>query len=293
MNPPVWTIRKLLQWSSPWLAERGVDSPRLDAELLLADTLELERIGLFLDPDRPLTRDELDGFKNRLKRRALREPVAYIIGRKDFWKDSFVVDPHVLIPRPETETLLECVLNHYTDRNVAWRFLEIGCGSGALLISLMREFPFATGMGLDISREAIAISALNARKTKTASRIDWLESDLLHALKQPWQCHAMVANLPYIAQGDIPSLQPEVALYEPRLALDGGVDGLQIIRQLIPSAAQFLAPGGLLALEIDSRQRQEVVRLLESNGFGSVSSLDDCHHVPRVVFGIFADGRQD
>ncbi|MBF0110872.1 MAG: peptide chain release factor N(5)-glutamine methyltransferase [Magnetococcales bacterium] len=292
MNPPIWTIRALLQWSSPWLARRGIDTPRLDAELLLADTLGLERIGLFLDPDRPLTLDELDAFKSRLKRRTDREPVAYIIGRKEFWKDSFVVDRHVLIPRPETETLLECVLLHFKDRTGPWRFLETGCGSGALLLSLLREFPQARGIGLDISPEALDISQRNALAMGMDRRVQWHRSDLLSALDgTTLSFEAIVANLPYVPRGEISMLQPEIVHFEPHLALDGGDDGLDLVRRFIFPAVSFLAPGGLLALEIDPRQRHEVVSLFEKQNLSGISVLPDCHRVARIVFGFSPDHR--
>lgn len=282
---PVWTIRKLLQWSGPWLAKRGADTPRLDAELLLADALHLQRIGLFLDPDRPLSVEELGAYKSRLKRRAAREPVAYIVGHKDFWKNTFVVDRHVLIPRPETETLLEIVLKKYGERSNTWHFLDIGCGSGVVMISLLLEFPNATGVGVDVSDEALRVSSLNAERLRVAERVRWLHSDLLVGLESSERFDVIVSNPPYIPQSEVLGLQPEIFSYEPHLALDGGVDGLAVIRCLIPEAVGFLQPGGLLALEIDSRQRDQVLGLLHDCGLHRVGSLDDGHHVPRVVYG--------
>ncbi|MEO5330269.1 MAG: peptide chain release factor N(5)-glutamine methyltransferase [Magnetococcus sp. THC-1_WYH] len=286
MNTPVWTVRKLLQWSSSWLAKRGVASPRLDAEILLADTLQIQRIGLFLDPDRPLTQDELSAFKVYLKRREAREPVAYIVGKKDFWKDTFVVNRHVLIPRPETETLLESVLGRYGQRDEPLRFLEVGCGSGALLISLLKEYPQAEGVGLDISREALGVCVHNAQRLAVDQRVQWIESDLLAALSEPHVFDAIVSNPPYIAQDELSGLQPEIWLHEPHLALDGGVDGLELIRRMIPSSRNVLKPGGGLALEIDSRQENAVIALFHEAGYVAVETLKDCHRVPRVVLGL-------
>lgn len=275
-----------MQWGGPWLAQRGVDSPRLDAELLLADALSLERIGLFLDPDRPLSQSELGAYKLRMKRREAREPVAYIVGRKDFWKDTFVVNRHVLIPRPETETVLEGLLGHCSDRGAAWDFLEVGCGSGALLLSLLREFPNATGVGLDLSREAIDTSKLNGQRLGVHHRVQWVWSDLFAGLSGVHLFDAIVANPPYIVGSQLPDLAPEIFYHEPRLALDGGVDGLDVIRRLVPAAFPFLKSGGMLAVEIDSRQQGDVVALFETSGFKAVRTLEDCHHLPRVVFGV-------
>ncbi|MBF8271457.1 MAG: Release factor glutamine methyltransferase [Magnetococcales bacterium] len=262
-----------------------MDTPRLDAELLLADTLRLQRIGLFLDPDRPLTGDELKAFKERLKRREAREPVAYIVGQKDFWKHSFVVNCHVLIPRPETETLLECVLKHLADRRAEWHFLEVGCGSGALLISLLKEFPQATGIGLDISQQAIDISGINGQRIEVQHQVRWIQSDLLEQLPGHQSFDAIVSNPPYIARSRLPGLQPEIFLHEPHLALDGGKDGLDVLRRLVPSAFGVLKPGGLLAVEMDSCQKQEVETYFHAAGYEAVETLHDCHRVPRVVLG--------
>ncbi|MBF0414157.1 MAG: peptide chain release factor N(5)-glutamine methyltransferase [Magnetococcales bacterium] len=270
------------------MAERGADTPRLDAELLLANALNLQRIGLFLDPDRPLNVEELGAYKSRLKRRAAREPVAYIIGQKDFWKNTFAVDRRVLIPRPETETLLEIVLKHYAERSGNWHFLDIGCGSGALVISLLLEFPNATGVGLDVSDEALMVSSLNGQRLQVDERVRWLSSDLMGVLDGAERFDVIVTNPPYVPHAEILGLQPEIFRYEPHVALDGGVDGLSVIRRLIPKAVGFLHPGGLLALEIDSRQKDAVVGLLQGCGLHRVGSLEDGHHVPRVVYGFAA-----
>ncbi|MBF0423036.1 MAG: peptide chain release factor N(5)-glutamine methyltransferase [Magnetococcales bacterium] len=288
MGGSVWTIRSLLQWSAPWLARRGADTPRLDAELLLADVLHLQRIGLFLDPDRPLTPSELADFKSRLRRREAREPVAYIVGKKDFWKDTFVVNRSVLIPRPETETLLEIVLRAFPERNGAWSLLDVGCGSGAVLISLLREFPNAVGTGLDLSTAALQVSRQNGQRLglDVGRQVRWLQSDLMANLAQDARFDAILANPPYIPSREMSALQPEIVRYEPHLALDGGADGLDVIRRLVDSSSHFLNPRGLLAIEVDSRQAGTVAGWLTNLGFTGVGTQTDCYHHPRVVFGL-------
>ena len=281
-----WTIRRLLQWSASWLTERGCGSARLDAELLLAEVLELDRITLYMDPDRPLTQTELAAFKVVLKRRARREPVAYILGHRDFWKHTFVVASGVLIPRPESEGLLEAIIERYPQRDVSLNILEIGVGSGAVLCSLLEEYPKALGVGTDISNVALAITRQNGEEIAVSERLRLLPGDLVTPLAMDDCFDVILSNPPYIKHAELATLAPEVAEWEPREALDGGEDGLAILRRLVVDCGSFLKPGGLLVLEIAHDQNEEVSALLVEADYEEVVVRKDYGGHPRIVTGV-------
>ncbi|MBF0125062.1 MAG: peptide chain release factor N(5)-glutamine methyltransferase [Magnetococcales bacterium] len=285
-SPELWTIRRLLQWSSRWLAEKGIDSPRLDSEILLADALRVERLRLFLDPDRPLVAAELSAFKERIKRRAAREPVAYILGRREFWSLDFQVAAGVLVPRPETECLIETVLARFPDRSRARTLLDLGIGSGVLLLTLLYEWPQATGVGIDITDTAITYSQLNAHRLGLEQRAALLVGDLYQPLSglQPPPCFDLiVANPPYIRHDAWPTLQPEIRVWEPAIALLAGDDGLLFYRRIFAEAQHWLAPDGLIAVEIGSDQGASVVNIAHQAGWDDATLLQDYSHRDRVV----------
>ncbi|MBF0286027.1 MAG: peptide chain release factor N(5)-glutamine methyltransferase [Magnetococcales bacterium] len=287
MEPERWTIRKLLQWCGPWLAKQGVESPRLDGELLLAHALKLRRLDLFLDPERPLSGEELTGFKALIRRRAMREPTAYLLGRKGFWTLELEVGPGVLIPRPETERLVETALRRAPEKEAAYRVVEIGVGSGAVLFSLLQERPQATGLGVDLSPEALAWAGRNAARLGLAERTTLLEGDLFAPLGEEAlpAFDAVVSNPPYVARGEWAELAPEIARWEPALALEGGEDGLDCYRRLIPQAWRWLKPGGALSLEIGAGQGDAVMGRMTAAGFRDVTLDRDYAGLPRVVSG--------
>ncbi|MBF0308283.1 MAG: peptide chain release factor N(5)-glutamine methyltransferase [Magnetococcales bacterium] len=284
--PTTWTVRTLLTWSHTWLSERGCDSPRLDAELLLAHALRIDRLRLFLDPDRPLTPDELANYRTLIKRRGEREPVAYILQNKGFWSLDLHITPGVLIPRPDTECLVETVRNHCEDRQKAWRFLDVGIGSGAILLSLLHDFPNSQGVATDISATAIACAQTNAETLKLSSRCDLRSGSLLTPLTPDETFDVIVSNPPYIDATEWRDLAPEVYRWEPQEALWGGEDGLMIYRELIPQTRPHLKPGGLLAVEIGWKQGERVSRLFEEAGFKEVTVLKDYGQRDRVVRGM-------
>ncbi|MBF0159927.1 MAG: peptide chain release factor N(5)-glutamine methyltransferase [Magnetococcales bacterium] len=285
-SPALWTIRRLLRWSSQWLSNKGVESPRLDSELLLADALQVERIRLFLDPDRPLVAAELQAFKERIKRRAAREPVAYILGKREFWSLTFQVGAGVLIPRPETETLIEAVLAHFPDRSAPWRLLDLGTGSGALLLTLLHEWPHALGVGIDIADTALACCRSNAIQFGLIERATLLAGDLYQPLQSltPRPCFDLiVANPPYVCPESWPTLQPEIRLWEPALALLASDKGLAFYHRIFSAAQQWSTPAGLVAVEIGSDQGDAVVNIARQNDYHSVTLLQDYSHQPRIV----------
>ncbi|AMV73574.1 N5-glutamine S-adenosyl-L-methionine-dependent methyltransferase [Desulfuromonas sp. DDH964] len=275
-----WTVLKILKWTSGYLAERGIDNGRLDAELLLADLLQLDRVGLYLNFDRPLNAAELTDFRQRVGRRARREPLQYILGRAEFWSLPFRVGPAVLVPRPDTEVLVEEALARATP---AARILDVGTGSGAIAVALAHELPAARVAAVDISKEALLLAAENARVNGVAERVTFTPGNL-HALADG-EFDLVVANPPYIAATDLAGLMPEVRDFEPQLALDGGSDGLDAYRALARQASKLLVPGGWLLVEVGAGQAPAVQELLAAAGFGELFCRADYAGIPRVVGG--------
>ncbi len=262
-----WTILKVLQWTTEYFAGKGIEQPRADAEVLLAHVLQLERIQLYLRFDQPLKRNELAAYKELLRRRALREPTQYITGKQEFWSLEFSVGPSVLIPRPETEILVERAFD-YIGKNAA-RVLDLGTGSGAIAVSLAHECPSISITAVDKSREALETARHNAMKHKVSNRISFVASDLFSAFRiGAAQWDLIVTNPPYIGDEEFPSLAPEVALHEPREALLGhGRQGLGIIDQILREAGRYLKPGGRLLMEFGFNQSELMEQRLLQLGF--------------------------
>jgi release factor glutamine methyltransferase len=206
-------------------------------------------------------------FDAMIARRAAREPVSYILGRREFWSLDFAVTPACLDPRPDSETVVEAVLAKLPDRNRAWRILDLGTGSGCLLLALLSELPNATGVGLDVSPEALGVALGNAHRLGLGNRARFMERDWARGLDGEFD--VIVANPPYIPSAEIETLAPEIARYEPRRALDGGKDGLDAYRAIIPNLGRALAPGGFAALEIGATQAERVGRLAREAGFAA------------------------
>ncbi|MBF0138251.1 MAG: peptide chain release factor N(5)-glutamine methyltransferase [Magnetococcus sp. DMHC-1] len=280
-----WTVRELLQWTTGWLAGYGVEAPRLDGELLLAEALNIRRIDLFLDPERPVIPSERAAFKILIKRRAAREPLAYILGHREFWSLDLLVTPGVLIPRPESECLVESVLERFPDRQTPLDILDIGVGSGAILFSLLTEYPLAKGVGIDSATAPLACARHNAERLALANRVRLLAGDLYAPLMAEERFQVIVANPPYIGAAEWAGLQPEVRDWEPGEALLAGTDGLAIHQRLIPASRRFLKPGGLLAVEIGIQQGEAVAQEMLRSGLEQVTILPDYSHRPRVVRG--------
>lgn len=275
-----WTVLKLLRWTAEYFNGRGIDSARLDAELLLADTLGLDRVGLYLNFERPLQADELAVYREQVRRRAGREPLAYILGRTEFWSLPLRVTPAVLIPRPDTELLVEQALARVAG---AARVLDVGTGSGALAIALAHERPECAVTAIDLSAAALAVAADNARANGVAERIDFAEGDLAVLPMGPFDL--VVANPPYIPHGDLAALMPDVRDFEPRLALDGGADGLDAYRALAGQARRVLAAAGWLLVEVGIGQAAAVQQLFAGAGLTEVFTARDLAGIERVVGG--------
>ena len=288
-----WTIGRLLETAGGYLKGKGSLSARLDAELLLADTLRLERIDLYTQHERPLTPQEVASYRALVARRANREPVAYIRGRVHFRHLSLEVRPGVLIPRPETEELVDLALATLR-RRPPWGDLpdrpapleiptiaDVGTGSGAIALSLAQEAGVRV-LAVDDSAEALAVAAENARSLGLDGRVTLRQGDLLAGIADA-ALHMVVSNPPYVRSGDIASLAPDIRLFEPVAALDGGPDGLDVYRRLVPDAARALRPGGTLLLEVGEDQAGAVSDLAVAAGFVHVSVHKDLSRKDRMV----------
>lgn len=283
---PPWTILKLLNWTSEFLAEKGSDSGRLDAELLLSDLLGLPRIQLYTNFDRPLVSEELEEFRARVKRRAAGEPIAYILGSVEFWTLDLAVDPRVLIPRPDTETLVRAALDRLP-LDAEGRLVDLGTGSGAVALSIASERPGLTVAATDISPDALEVAAENACRNDLANRVAFFQADLFNGLDESWtDLDMVVSNPPYIGERERPDLSRSVLDFEPELALFSGDDGLDLIRRLILDARDALKSGGHLLLEIGYAQGPAVASLLESAGFLQVQILKDYGDRDRVAAAV-------
>ena len=280
-----WTIIKLLTWTASYFRDRGIDSPRLTAEILLARAMGAGRIDLYLRYDQPLSADELVKFKHMIIRRAGREPVAYITGEKEFFGRGFSVSPHVLIPRPETEILVETAMGLLPENPVRpMRVLDAGTGSGAIVVSLALARPGHQYLASDISMEALAVAARNARAHGVKEKISFFAGDWLAPIPSGFKAFLIVSNPPYIPSAEIPLLEPEVRAHEPIAALDRASDGLSAIRRMIDCAPECLMDGGHLLLEIGYDQKEAVACLARESGrFSEISFVRDLAGIERVA----------
>ncbi|MCY1045816.1 peptide chain release factor N(5)-glutamine methyltransferase [Corallococcus sp. bb12-1] len=279
----VWTIRRVLTWTTQHFEKRQVDAPRLTTEILLAHVLKTGRVRLYVDLDRPLAKEELTAFRALIERRLAGEPTNYLTGTKEFYNRPFKVDARVLIPRPETELLVEALL-HVVPKDAPSKVLDVCTGSGCIAISVAAERPQATVFATDLSPDACALAKENAQALGVADRVSVLEGDLFGPLPPDARFQVVVSNPPYIDSGDIAGLSAEVRR-EPRLALDGGPDGLTALRRVIQGARKVLEPGGLLALEMGETQGSAVLELLRAAGYADARVEKDLERRERMAFG--------
>jgi release factor glutamine methyltransferase len=266
------------------LRDAGIDSAEADARLLIAHALGIDRAELMANGGRALSVDETKAIDALSARRLKREPVARIFGRKEFWSLSLQISPAVLVPRPETETVVEAALNALMRdalQVAKLRILDIGTGSGALLLALLSELPNATGIGIDISAAALEVARGNAERNDLAGRSTFIACDIAAGLQGPFDL--IVSNPPYVARGDIASLAPEVRDYDPALALDGGTDGLDGYRAIAASAESLLARGGRLIVELGMGQEPAVRALFTKAGLTAAAAHDDLAGIPRAL----------
>ena len=279
----IWTIKKLLLWTTHYFQEHHLDSPRLDAELLLAHVLHKQRIYLYTDFDLIVEPSELSLYREYIKKRVSGVTTAAIIGEKEFMGLTFKVNEDVLIPRPDTETWLEKVIQYHRNEQ-GLTVADLGTGSGAILLSFLYYCKEDTGVGVDISEKALAVAEENGKNLKMDDRVTWRRGDYLTALEEGELFDGILTNPPYIPTGDIRGLAEEVR-HEPMNALDGGADGLTFYRKLAEGAAEHLKDGGFLAAEFGIHQAADVVNLLKETGkFDSFEVITDYGGIERAVY---------
>ena len=277
------TLLKAWQGAKARLEAAGLSGPVIDARLLVEAAAGATRADIVGDPYRELTSEQEEDLEGFLSRRERREPVSHIQGRKGFWKIMLSVTPDVLTPRPDTETVVEYVLRDFPER-AAWSVLDLGVGSGAILLAILAERPAAKGLGVDVSEDALAVARDNAANLGLARRAAFLRSYWTAGLDAA-SFDLVVANPPYIASGVIETLEPEVRDHEPRIALEGGPDGLAHYRVLAPEILRVLKPGGRFAVEIGYDQKAAVEALFRDAGALSVTTIKDLADRDRVVAG--------
>ena len=281
-----WTIESLVKWATDDFRTRGIENPRLDAEVLVAWALGIDRVRIIVDGKRPLMGEELGKLRELVKRRRAREPVAYLRGEREFYGRRFMVDKRVLVPRPDTETLVDVALNRTAHASLGLRGLDLCTGSGCVAITLARQRPTVHIHATDISEDALAVARTNAHRLG-AYKVSFSAGDLFDA-KLPWpQFDLITANPPYIASAEMDTLPPDIKDFEPRIALDGGNDGLDLVRRIVDLAPRYLRTEGVLALEIGCDEGAATTQLFEARGFRDVLVTRDYGKLERVVSGIW------
>ena len=282
--PRTWTVLELLRWTAGHFAERGIDTPRLDAECLLAHALGTERLQLYVGFDKPVEEAERAVFRELVRRRAgERVPVALLTGEKEFWSLRLAVSSAVLVPRADTETLVQAALERIPDPEGEYEVLDVGTGSGAVALALASERPKARVTASDVSPEALEVARANAERLGLAGRVRLVEGSLFEPVVG--ECYDLVvSNPPYVAEAEATSLAPELG-HEPPQALFGGPDGLAVLRPLVAGLAGVLRPGGAWALEIGPEQAAVLEGWCREAGLGGAQVHRDLAGRPRVVSG--------
>ena len=273
---------ELINFGSKVLKEKLIPSYKLDSELLLANVLGKKREQMLISMNETVSRKNIDSFNSLIKRRSRSEPIAYILNKKEFWSKSFFVDKRILIPRPETELMVEYISKHFTNKNLY--ILDIGTGSGCILLSLLSELKKSRGIGLDISRNAINIAHRNSINLglSTKSKFYNRSLDKIFAYK----FDLIISNPPYICSYQIKNLSEDIKRYEPRIALDGGKDGLDVIKKVIYKSKSILKKNGLLLLEIGNGQYKKVSQILKFNNFRDRFLIRDYRNNIRCIISV-------
>lgn len=283
----IWTIQKLLNWVTEYFTGKGVDAPRLSAELLLSHVLGLKRIELYTQFDKPVAKPQLDELRGLVKRAGGHEPVAYLIGKTEFYSLELDITSDCLIPRPETELLVQRAIEFLRTRHDTQFICDLCTGSGCVAVAIAKNFPDARVIATDISASALEVAAQNVEKHQLMERITLLQGDLFEPLVRPLdvdQFDLIVCNPPYVSAAEYEALDKNVKDYEPRLALFAGDDGLDVYRRIIEKADQFLKPEAALMLEIGYAQGPTIKELLEQTGaFTEIKIEKDLHDNDRIV----------
>ena len=281
-----WTIGRLLTWTTDFLRDRGADSPRLDAEVLLAEALGCQRIELYTAFEQIATEETRSAFRELVRRRAEGMPVAYLVGRREFYSLAFHVTPDVLIPRPETELLVVRLLDLAKQRksDSPPRIADVGTGSGIIAICAAKQLPDCRVTAIDLSREALDVARRNASEHDVEDRIEFVQGDLLEPVAAESRFDFVASNPPYVTTSEWTGLARDVKDFEPRMALDAGVNGTEVIKRLIPQAATRLKPGGHLLIEIGPSISEAVESLLDqTERLERGPTIKDLARLPRIV----------
>ena len=270
---------EIIKIGSKFLKENKIPSSILDSEILLSKTLNKTREEILTNIDQKIDKKKVLLFKKYLQRRSKNEPIAYILGEKEFWSSTFYVNNNTLIPRPETELLVDNLLEFYRNKNIS--ILDIGTGSGCIIVSLLINLKKSIGFGVDISKDAISIATKNSIKHKLANRIKFSTQSFEKIFNKKFDL--IVSNPPYIERKDIKNLSDDIKKYEPRMALDGGNDGLDLIRKVIYKSKEILKIKGMLALEIGNEQIKKVSKILVDNNFRIKHVIKDYKNNVRCV----------
>jgi release factor glutamine methyltransferase len=292
-SPPVaseaWTVGRLLTWTTGHLQRRGSESPRLDAEVLLAHVLSWERVRLYTHYESEISESQRGAYRELVRRRAQGTPVAYLVGRKEFYSLALAVSPAVLIPRPDSEFVVVEFLAALQKR-AGPLAVDVGTGSGCLALACAHQHKTARFLAIDSSAQALDVARANAEALRLTDRVSFFQGNLLEPVAALGPFDAIISNPPYIPSGQIPTLEPGVRDYEPHNALDGGPDGLRVVANLIEQAAPLLSPGGHLILEIGTAQEEAVRHLIAAQpGLKLTPTVRDHANHPRVVHASRAD----
>ena len=279
------TVLELLNLSAEYLQKKGIESPRLNAELLLAGILKCKRLELYLAFDRPLAQPEVDLYREFLKRRGMYEPLQYILGEVEFYGLNFNVNPSVLIPRQETEILIETIVK-LADNRTGLKMLDIGTGSGIIPVTLAKHVSDSHYTAVDISTEALNVARSNAELNAVADKIDFIEADILKDdFKSAEEYDFVISNPPYVSSVEYETLQKEITGYEPKIALTDFSDGYKFYRTITAKANQFLKNNGILAFEAGEGQSDKICEIMTANNFKNISVIKDYLNINRVVTG--------
>lgn len=280
------TLLKSIELSTEYLQKKEIESPRLNAELLLADVLNCKRLELFLRFDKPLSENEKIRYRENLKRRAAKEPLQYIIGSTSFYGLDFIVNESVLIPRPETEILVETIINSNKKESVK-KILDIGFGSGCIAITLAKYFPDAEVVGIDISEDAFKIAVENAKKLNVENvRFQTMDIFDSNAAEIFADADIIVSNPPYVSQGEFTNLQDEITKYEPKMAVSDNGNGLKFYERICELGKENIKNGKMLYFEVGAGQSNSVTKILEKNDFGKITTVKDYAKIERVISGV-------
>ncbi len=282
-----WTIQKLLTWITDYLTQRTVDAPRLSAELLLSSVLGLKRIELYTQYNQPVTQERLEQLRGLVKRAGLHEPVVYLVGKTEFYSMEFEVTPDCLIPRPETELLVQRAIEFLRRRSGPQQVCDLCTGCGVIAVAIAANVPDARVVATDLSAAALGVAARNVAKHELQDRVELLQGDLFEPVIPQLDVtpfDLIACNPPYVSTVEYEALEKNVKDYEPRLALHAGDDGLDVYRRLCEQVGQFLKPGGILLLEIGYTQGPAVRELLErANAFAEIRVEKDLQKNDRIV----------